>query len=147
MAQIGFENMFRICFFFFPLGWYSGPVSKMALLRAGKTNYHRRGTPEDGHELNAVFQLFFCNRNYVFTSGRSLSYKGNERKGGGIPMKKKENNKKFTSTSCSVSLKVTTADILIKTSSLMLLVFSHDGEIQLALISQSQHLTLNWSRR
>lgn len=36
-------------------------------------------------------------------------------------------NKKFTSTSRSVSLKVTITDILIKTSSLMLRVFSHDG--------------------
>ena len=39
-----------------------------------------------------------------------------------------EKNKKFTSTSCSVSLKVTITDNLIKTSSLMLVVFSYDGE-------------------
>lgn len=41
---------------------------------------------------------------------------------------KKKTTQKFTSTSCSVSLKVTITDILIKTSSLMLVVFSHYGE-------------------
>jgi len=67
-------------------------------------------------EIIMFFSFLAAERNYVFAKGGGLSFKGNE---GRLLVKKQ-----FTSTSRSVSLKVTITDILIKTSSSMLVVFS-----------------------
>lgn len=57
-------------------------------------------------------------------------------------------NKKITNTSCAMALKVTVTDIVIKTSSLMLVVFAHDGGDTVGPVqSQSCHLTLKGGSR
>lgn len=90
--------------------------------RQTKCLFLEQGKPttkeEENEQMKIImfFSFLAAERNYVFAKGGGLSFKGNE---GRLLVKKQ-----FTSTSRFVSLKVTITDILIKTSSSMLVVFS-----------------------
>lgn len=110
-----FRKMFLNCLLFFDD--VQVQTNKMSLPRAGKTNYQRRGKQTDGN--NYVFHPS-CSREKLFLLKEEVSAL-KEMKEGYLW------KKQFSSTSRSVSLKVTITDILIKTSSSMLVVFPLDG--------------------
>ena len=109
------EGVFKFPSF---LGWWSGP-DRMSLAKIKQRNPTIKEEENKQVEIIMFFNFLVAERNYVFAWGGGLSFKGNE---GRLLVKKQ-----FTSTSRSVSLKVTITDILIKTSSSMLVVFPLDG--------------------
>ena len=109
---------FRKVFLSFLLFWDDDQVqTECLLLKQRNPTIKEEGNKQV--EIIMFFNFLVAERNYVFAWGGGLSFKGNE---GRLLVKKQ-----FTSTSRSVSLKVTITDILIKTSSSMLVVFPLDG--------------------
>lgn len=67
----------------------------MSLLRAGKTNHHRREKSVDGHGLNSVFQLFLVIETMFLLQEEVLDMKEMKGREEGYPWKKQEIHQYF----------------------------------------------------